>query len=126
MLVMYLAMLETEQDQRQFTKLYNTYEKKIYAVVKRASCRPLFPIMNVHLWYAKDTSKKIRAVFRSKGISGRRLSANAPYGYIRDKDGHLLVDEETSPAVELIFRLRVEGNGPGKIARMLKERNCEA
>ena len=55
-------------------------------------------------------------------MSGQRLSTNAPYGYIRDKDGHLLVDEETAPTVELIFRLCVEGNGPGKIARMLKER----
>ena len=74
-------------------------------------------------WYAKDTSKKIRAVFRNKGMSGQRLSTNAPYGYIRGEDGHLLVDEETAPVVELIFQLCAEGNGPGKIARMLKERS---
>lgn len=81
------------------------------------------PFRNIiNEWYAKDTSKKIRAVFRNKGMSGQRLSTNAPYGYIRDKDGHLLVDEETAPTVELIFRLCVEGNGPGKIARILKER----
>ena len=73
-------------------------------------------------WYAKDTSKKIRAVFRNKGMSGQRLAVNAPYGYIKGEDGHLLVDEETAPVVELIFQLCVEGNGPGKIARMLKER----
>ena len=73
-------------------------------------------------WYAKDTSKKIRAVFRNKGMSGQRLSTNAPYGYIKGEDGHLLIDEETAPVVELIFQLCVEGNGPGKIARMLKER----
>ena len=73
-------------------------------------------------WYAKDTSKKIRAVFRNKGMSGQRLASNAPYGYIKGEDGHLLVDEETAPVVELIFQLCVEGNGPGKIARMLKER----
>ena len=73
-------------------------------------------------WYAKDTSKKIRAVFRNKGMSGQRLSTNAPYGYTRGEDGHLLIDEETAPVVELIFQLCVEGNGPGKIARMLKER----
>ena len=73
-------------------------------------------------WYAKDTSKKIRAVFRNKGMSGQRLSTNAPYGYTRAEDGHLLIDEETAPVVELIFQLCVEGNGPGKIARILKER----
>lgn len=81
------------------------------------------PFRNIiNEWYAKDTSKKIRAVFRNKGMSGQRLSTNAPYGYTRAEDGHLLIDEETAPVVELIFQLCVEGNGPGKIARMLKER----
>ena len=81
------------------------------------------PFRNIiNEWYAKDTSKKVRAVFRNKGMSGQRLAVNAPYGYIKGEDGHLLVDEETAPVVELIFQLCVEGNGPGKIARMLKER----
>lgn len=81
------------------------------------------PFRNIiNEWYAKDTSKKIRAVFRNKGMSGQRLFTNAPYGYIKGENGHLLVDEETAPVVELIFRLCAEGNGPGKIARMLKER----
>ena len=81
------------------------------------------PFRNIiNEWYAKDTSKKIRSVFSNKGLSGQRLSTNAPYGYIKGEDGHLLVDEETAPVVELIFQLCVEGNGPGKIARMLKER----
>ena len=81
------------------------------------------PFRNIiNEWYAKDTSKKIRAVFRNKGMSGQRLAVNAPYGYIKGEDGHLLVDEETAPVVELIFQLCVEGNGPGKIARMLRER----
>ena len=81
------------------------------------------PFRNIiNEWYAKDTSKKIRAVFRNKGMSGQRLSTNAPYGYIKGENGHLLVDEETAPVVELIFRLCIEGNGPGKIARILKER----
>ena len=81
------------------------------------------PFRNIiNEWYAKDTSKKIRAVFRNKGMSGQRLASKAPYGYIKGEDGQLLVDEETAPVVELIFQLCAEGNGPGKIARMLKER----
>ena len=81
------------------------------------------PFRNIiNEWYAKDTSKKIRAVFRNKGMSGQRLAANAPYGYIKGENGHLVIDEETAPVVELIFRLCVEGNGPSRIARMLKER----
>ncbi len=82
------------------------------------------PFRNIiNEWYAKDTSKKIRAVFRNKGMSGQRLSTNAPYGYIKGENGHLLIDEETAPVVELIFQLCVEGNGTGMIARMLKERS---
>lgn len=81
------------------------------------------PFRNIiNEWYAKDTSKKIRAVFKAKGMSGKRLSTNAPFGYIKGEDGTLVVDEETAPTVVLIFQLCVEGNGPGKIARMLKER----
>ena len=81
------------------------------------------PFRNIiNEWYAKDTSKKIRAVFRNKGMSGQRISTRSPYGYLRNEDGSLRADEETAPNVRLIFQLCAEGNGPGKIARMLKER----
>ena len=81
------------------------------------------PFRNIiNEWYAKDTSKKIRAVCRNKGMSGQRLATRPPYGYIKGGDGHLVIDEETKPVVELIFQLCVEGNGPGKIARILKEK----
>ena len=73
-------------------------------------------------WYAKDTSKKVRAVFRNKGMSGQRLGGLTPYGYIKDENGQLVIDEETAPVVKLIFQLCVEGNGTGKIARILTER----
>jgi site-specific DNA recombinase len=80
------------------------------------------PFRNIiNEWYAKDTSKKIRAVFRAKGMSGKRLSTQAPYGYVKDGEGNLLVDEETAPVVRLIFQLAAEGEGPGKIARRLRE-----
>lgn len=81
------------------------------------------PFRNIiNEWYAKDTSKKIRAVFRSKGMQGKRMSGKPPYGYFNGPDGHLIVDEETAPIVKLIYQLCVEGNGPGKIARILTER----
>lgn len=80
------------------------------------------PFRNIiNEWYAKDTSKKIRAVFKAKGMSGKRLSTQTPYGYLRDKEGNLSVDPETAPVVRLIFQLAAEGNGPGKIARRLRE-----
>lgn len=81
------------------------------------------PFRNIiNEWYAKDTSKKIRAVFRAKGLSGKRLSTQTPYGYLKCENGQLIEDTETAPVVRLIFRLAVEGNGPGKIARILREK----
>lgn len=81
------------------------------------------PFRNIiNEWYAKDTSKKIRAVFRAKGLSGKRLSTQTPYGYLKGENGQLIEDTETAPVVRLIFRLAVEGNGPGKISRILREK----
>ena len=81
------------------------------------------PFRNIiNEWYAKDTSKKIRAMFRAKGLSGKRLSTQVPYGYLMGENGQLIEDTETAPVVRLIFRLAIEGNDPGKIARILREK----
>ena len=80
------------------------------------------PLRNtINEWYEQDTSKKIRAVFRAKGRSGKRLSTQALYGYLWDSEGNLTTDPETASVVKLIFQLTAEGNGPGKIARRLRE-----
>lgn len=56
------------------------------------------PFLNIiNEWYTKDTSKKIRAVFKSKGQSGKPLCTNPPYGYIKDPEDrrlHWFIDEE--------------------------------
>ena len=81
------------------------------------------PFRNIiNEFYAKDCSKKIRAVLRSKGMQGKRLTGKSPYGYFNGPDGFLILDEETAPVVKLIFQLCAEGNGPGRIARILRER----
>ena len=74
-------------------------------------------------WLVRDTSKKIKAVFHSKGMSGKPITSNIPYGYIKGPDGFFDIDEETAPTVKLIFDLCLAGNGPSKIARVLTERN---
>lgn len=85
------------------------------------------PFRNIiNEWYAKDTSKKIRAVFRAKGMSGKRVGSKIPYGYLKGEDGNLVKDEETAPVVQLIFKLCAEGNGPCKIARILRERKINS
>ncbi len=73
-------------------------------------------------WYARDTSKKIRAVFKAKGQSGKPLSS-PPYGYKKSEiDKNVWeIDEEAAEVVRRIFQLCIAGNGPTKIARILTE-----
>lgn len=81
------------------------------------------PLRNLfNEWYARDTSKKIRSVLRTKGMSGKPLNGRAPYGYLMGENGYYVVDEETAPTVKEIFALCLAGNGPAQIARILKER----
>ena len=76
-------------------------------------------------WFARDTSKKIRAVVKSKADRGERVGTTVPYGYRRDPDSgknvHLLINDETAPVVRMIFAMCAEGKGPKVIANYLKE-----
>ncbi len=73
-------------------------------------------------WYARDTSKKIRAVLKAKGQSGKHLS-NPIYGYKHSEpDKNLwVIDDEAAEVVCKIFRLCIGGYGPTQIARILTE-----
>lgn len=82
------------------------------------------PFLNIiNEWYAKDTSKKIRAVMKSKGEAGEHLCTNPPYGYMKAPDNkkQWIVDEEAAKVVKRIFALCLDGYGPSQIARILKE-----
>lgn len=82
------------------------------------------PFLNIiNEWYAKDTSKKIRAVMRSKGESGEYLCTMPPYGYRKDETCRKswVVDEEAAQVVRRIFSLCLDGYGPSQIARILQE-----
>ena len=74
-------------------------------------------------WFARDTSKKIRAVVKAKAERGERVSTQIPYGYKKDPDvkGHLLIDEETAPIVRRIFELCAQGMGPTNIGNVLRD-----
>ncbi|QQK08841.1 recombinase family protein [Miniphocaeibacter halophilus] len=85
----------------------------------------LTPFINIfNEFYAKDTSKKIKAVFKAKGQSGKPLTTNPPYGYLKDKEdkNKWIVDEVASETVKLIFNLCIKGFGPSQIASELKSR----
>ena len=75
----------------------------------------------VNEWYAKDTSKKIRAVKRSKGMAGEHIGSHPPYGYRKNPENkkEWIVDEEAAKVVRRIFDLRLQGNGFRKIALIL-------
>lgn len=84
------------------------------------------PFINIfNEFYAKDTSRKIRAVFKAKGQSGKPLSTNPPYGYVKDpKDKtHWLVDEEAAEVVREIFRLCIQGYGVSEIAKEITKQH---
>ena len=74
-------------------------------------------------WYARDTSKKIRAVWKAKSNAGKRLSTNPPYGYRKDPEDkeRWLVDEEAAGVVRHIFALCIAGLGPSQIAKRLRQ-----
>lgn len=86
---------------------------------------PFRNIMNE--WYARDTSKKIKSVFKAKGKSGKHVASTCPYGYLKDEnDGnHWIVDEEAAEIVRRIFRQTIEGYGPYQIASMLEQDKVE-
>ena len=80
---------------------------------------PFLNIMNE--WLVRDTSKKIKAVKRSKGMNGKPITSKPVYGYLMDEDENFIIDEEAAPVVKQIYNLCLAGNGPTKIARMLTE-----
>ena len=82
---------------------------------------PFLNIMNE--WYAKDTSKKIKAVFKAKMRDGKRVSGAVPYGYYRKPEDKqtLYVDEASASVVRRIFQLACDGMGATAIADTLSE-----
>ena len=84
----------------------------------------MMPFNNIfNEWYAAQTSKKIRAVWKSKADKGERIAAAIPYGYIKSQDDpkQWIIDEESAKVVRYIFELTLEGLGPMKIARRLED-----
>ena len=87
---------------------------------------PFLNIMNE--WYVRDTSKKIKAVLKSRGMSGKAHTSNSPcYGYVKDPENpdHWVVDEEAAAIVRRIFQMSIDGKGPYEIARCLAESKVE-
>ena len=80
---------------------------------------PFRNIMNE--WYAKDTSKKVRAVIRAKGMSGKTTCNCPPYGYTKDKEGKWHVENEAAEIIRQIYAMCIKGFGPMQISKKLNE-----
>ena len=81
---------------------------------------PFRNIMNEY--YARDTSRKIRSTFQSKGKSGKHVTGTVIYGYLwNETRDQWLVDEYSAGIVKRIFAMTIEGMGPYQIASRLKE-----
>ena len=72
-------------------------------------------------FYAKDTSKKIRAVFKSKGMSGEHLGKPI-FGYMKNPENkkQWIIDEPAAEIVRKIYDLCIDGKGPTQIAKILR------
>ena len=83
---------------------------------------PFKNIMNE--WYAKDTSKKIKAVNRARARAGEHLTSNVPYGYIKNPDNpkQWIIDEEAAEVVREIFQLYLQGMNTNQISVSLSSR----
>ena len=83
------------------------------------------PFINIfNEFYAKDTSRKNRAVMKAKGESGKHICTNPPYGYLKDKEdkNKWVVDDVAAEVVKKIFKLCVNGYGASQIANELIKR----
>ena len=82
---------------------------------------PFYNIFNE--WYAEQTSKKIKAVWKSKADNGERVSSTIPYGYKKSEDDprQWIIDEPAVKVVRHIFELCLAGLGPMKIANQLEK-----
>ena len=74
-------------------------------------------------WHAKNTSQKVRNVFKSKGMAGIPLTTNPPFGYMKNPENkkEWIIDETAAVTVKQIFKVCVSGLGPSQIAKRLKE-----
>lgn len=81
------------------------------------------PFINIiNEYHVLETSKKIRAINKNKGMNGKPLLTTAPYGYVKNPDDRFkwIIDAEAAEIVRRIFQLRIDGYGPYQICTILR------
>lgn len=113
----YMEVFFPNNDVR-FVAIYDNYDSEM-------GDNEFAPFKNIfNEFYARDTSKKIRAVLQNKAKSGQIMVVVPIYGYKKDPNdkNHWLVDEEAADVVRMIFDLYINGYGTKKIADYLEKR----
>ena len=89
---------------------------------ENAESKDLMPFKNLfNEWFIRDTSRKIRAVQKSKAERGERLGTRAPYGYVKDLETKKLVIDEKAAMqkrkaeLDAIFKNLYEDSVLGRI-----------
>jgi DNA invertase Pin-like site-specific DNA recombinase len=86
------------------------------------------PFRNIiHEWYARDTSRKIKAIYKSKGMNGKHTASHALYGYVKSGEdkNQWIIDTEAANVVRRIFRMTIAGFGPTQIATILESEQIQ-
>ena len=86
---------------------------------------PFLNIMNE--WYVRDTSRKIKTAYKTKGNSGVAHLSRPCYGYMKDPDNEnkWIIDPEAAIVVRRIFDLCMEGYSQTQIAYRLSKEKIE-
>ena len=86
---------------------------------------PFRNIMNE--WYARDTSKKVRAGYKAKDLAGKPISSCVAYGYLKSPEDKTkwIIDPVAAPVVKRVFQMTMEGKGPYQIAKILSEEKVD-
>ena len=79
-------------------------------------------------WHARDTSRKIKAVYKSKGMNGEHTTSHALYGYVKGtgNKNQWEIDPEAADIVRRIFRMAIDGHGPSQVAAILESENIHS
>jgi len=86
------------------------------------------PFRNIiNEWAARDASRKVKAVFKAKGMEGKPLNVHCLYGFKRDPQdkNRWLIDEPAAAIVRRIFQMTVDGMGPFQIAHRFADEKIE-
>lgn len=113
-------------------RTFDEFDVRLIAANDNLDTANGFDIMSIfrdvfNEWFVADTSKKIRAVFKTKALNGKHSNSVAPYGYKPSDEDKFVwaVDEPAAEVVRDIYKMCLDGMGPKYIAKELGRRGLK-